>query len=74
MDRIKKILVGSGYTLSAVGLFLSFVGVQVPSQTSYCMLTTFPFSLAGRLIVLLGLILMGLGFLSFPEKNGDKHP
>ena len=73
MEKIKKSLIASGYILSAIGLFLSFILVQIPSQTSYCILTVFPFFIIGRLLTLAGLVLMGLGFLYSPRKiDADK--
>lgn len=71
---MKKSLIASGYILSVIGLFLSFIALQVPSQFSYCMLTVYPFFFASRFVTLAGLVLMGFGFLYSPRKMEADKP
>lgn len=69
MEKIKRILIASGYVLSAIGLLLSFIQMQIPSESSYCMLSVSPFFFTGRLVTLAGLVVMGLGFMYSPRKT-----
>jgi len=62
-DNIRKGFIASGYILSVIGFFLSIISYQIPSGINWFWETVYPYDFEGKVVILAGLILMGLGFL-----------
>jgi len=63
MDNIRKGFIASGYVLVVIGWVLSVVSYQIPLGMSWFWETVYPYDFVGKVVILAGLIVMGLGFL-----------
>ncbi len=73
MDNVRKGFVAFGYILSLIGFLSSTIISQKVPSISFIWVTAYPYDFGGKVLILVGLILMGLGFLIHraPQKPRD---